>query len=188
MLKSNKLNLTKPKGWLSIFLMLLVAGTLLVGGLYLLRYLARDWIDDVNQNLDNATIEDYTRIKLPTPATNIRGFSERGQDRITYVKFDLPPTNLSACLKAAGYSAALTPQYMPNQFDNTYLSHEINWWQSNQAKIFAGASFRAPPAPADKGMQENVLVDQTNPQLYTVYFMNFTMYLSMRLIIRGYEA
>jgi hypothetical protein len=171
----SKLDMSRPKGWLSLLLVLMVAGVLAIAGLYLLTYLARDWIDDVSRDLDNATIEDYARIKLPASATNIKAFSERGQDRITYVKFDLPQSDLSDCLKAAGYSAALTPQYRPSQFDAD-SSEVSNWWFAKQAKVFAGASFPAPHLAGHKIMQENVLVDQTNPQLYTVYFINFTIY------------
>ncbi len=116
--------------------------------------------------LDRATIEQYARIKLPANATDIYSYTESGIDRIIYVRFTLPASDLDQFLRDSGYTEPLRNNYDPVV---TRPQKRLDWWHADQAQSFRGSSIGEP------SFAKNIFVDTSDPQTYIVYLEHFEL-------------
>jgi len=117
-----------------------------------------------SSTLDQATIEQYARIKLPASATDIHSYTESGMDRIIYVRFTLPASDLEQFLRDSGYSEPLRNNYNPI---SAWPKKRFDWWHADQAQSFRGGEVSEP------SFWKNIFVDTSDPQTYIVYLKHF---------------
>ncbi len=114
--------------------------------------------------LDRATIEQYARIMLPASATDIHSYTESGIDRIIYVRFTLPASDLDQFLRDSGYTEPLRNNYNPIP---VWTKEEFDWWHADQAQSFRDGKASEP------SFWKNIFVDTSDPQTYIVYLEHF---------------
>lgn len=144
------------------FTALLVGGMVLIGSL---RSEKPPIFLEHPQPTTTAEIESVARIDIPDTASNIRAAAGGFQDRYIHVRFDLPPADLERFLTATKYTPTLT-EGGSILFQQSIEPQEA-WWQPHSATRFlSGRSFV-------DGISQTVLVDISNPALYTVYVATF---------------
>lgn len=117
------------------------------------------------QPASTAEIEAIARINIPERARNIHAQSGGFQDRYIHVRFDIDPADLESFLGATRYTPIVSEgQDIPFQQS---IEPDESWWQPRLAKTFlSGSGFV-------DGINQAVLVDTSNPDVYIVYVATF---------------
>jgi len=150
--------------WLVGAVAALVIGCTVVG-LVRWRWLASNpLLGDEQENLAAAQIERIGRIQLPPSAAGIQARAGGFQDRFISIRFDIPPAELDAFLKATRYTPSIGPTTkLPFQS----IAVDAPWWRPQDAQRFeAGQNFV-------DGISQSVLVDMTSAERYIVYVQTF---------------
>jgi hypothetical protein len=150
--------------WLVGAVVCLVLGCAVVGVVGWRWLASSSLLGDEQENLTTDQIERIGRIQLPPSAGGIHARAGGFQDRFISIRFDMPPAELDAFLKATRYTPAISPSTkLPFQS----ISADVPWWRPQDAQRFAaGENFV-------DGISQSVLVDMTSSERYIVYIQTF---------------
>ena len=131
-----------------------------------------------------AEIERWARLKMPATAQDVHAYVDaRWLDALVVLTFKLPAGNLAPFLREAGYEDPLRPPESTldipgyyEEFDRRLPGYDnstgLPWWPSTadwnrmlddpERVLLFGDVFKA-------SFSRTILVDQTDPDLYTIY-------------------
>jgi hypothetical protein len=111
------------------------------------------------------TIEQDAEIKIPTSARELYAMVSGFRELDTWVRFDLPESDLQKFLTGTRCDSTLT-QVSPQDFSLNAI--DLDWWQPNKAKyleICQGGT---------STLQQTVMVDRTDPHMLRIYVFSLT--------------
>jgi hypothetical protein len=127
-------------------------------------------------------IERWGRLTMPESAQDIQAHVDTGGlDALVVLTFKLPPDDLPSFLAGAGYSEPLE-SVDPEFFSVAHFlsfSDDLAAWPTDDEwdRMIQDPSLRLMEASHDDpDFHRSVLVDQTDPSLYTIYLVHFEVY------------
>ena len=129
-----------------------------------------------------ADVEKWGRLSMPSSAQDIRAYVDPGGlDAIAVLTFKLPKLDLDSFLASAGYAGELRPVGDELSAAAFFLgfSQYLQGWPSDAEweGLVTDPTRRLMGVAVDEpGFHRSILVDETDPELYTVYLVHFEVY------------
>lgn len=122
------------------------------------------------EKLTNQQMQSIGKFTFPPGATNIRGHLQSWQDFYLRVRFTLPGNQLGTFLQGTEIATPLSSSKVPYQFAGGNPG-EPPWWTPGKPSRFETGDNTITPtgAATQPFIVQYVLVDETNPNLFTVW-------------------
>jgi hypothetical protein len=149
--------------------LLIAAGCLALALATCLAYLAAtgNLLGTTTESLAPKQIEAVGQFKLPPGATNLQARYISVFAFILETRFAIPPDQLRALLDTTHIPQPLSA----NGIDASFLSSGPDWWiKTAPARFEAGQSKHANNATTQPIVDQYILIDETNPREYVVWF------------------
>jgi len=127
-------------------------------------------------------VENWGRLSMPSSAQDVRAYVDPGGlDAIVVLTFKLPKADLESFLANAGYTGELQPVEDELSAAAFFLgfSQYLQGWPSDAEweELVTDPTLKLMGQDVDEdGFHRSVLVDETDPELYTVYLVHFEVY------------
>ncbi len=130
----------------------------------------------------NSEIEKWGRLTVPSSAQDMQAYVNTGSiDALVVLTFRIPAADLASFMDGAAYTAPLQPVGEELHEAAYFLgfSENLAGWPSDAdwerllkdpTRILMGLGEDEP------GFHRSILVDQTDPELYTIYLVHFETY------------
>jgi len=129
-----------------------------------------------------ADVEKWGRLSMPSSAQDVRAYVDPGGlDSLVVLSFKLPKADLDSFLATAGYSSELQPVEDGMTAGAYFLgfSTRLQGWPSDaewEGLLSDPSRSLMGQAVDEPGFHRSLLVDETDPEVYTVYLVHFEVY------------
>ena len=127
-------------------------------------------------------IEEFGRLTMPSSAHDVRAYVDPGGlDALVVLTFELPKADLSSFLAKAGYTAELQPVEDGLSAGAYFLgfSQYLQGWPSDaewEGLLTDSTRNLLGQEVSEPGFHRSILVDETDPEIFTVYLVHFEVY------------
>lgn len=109
---------------------------------------------------DRTTLEGNSGIRIPSSATGVTGYTTGVRELDTYLRFQIPASDLEGFLLNIGCTTPLSKADIRRQLEG---APDRSWWAPEKAQSYGSCN-----ASTDHDVQL-VFIDMTDPQNYIVY-------------------
>ena len=127
-------------------------------------------------------VEKWGRLTMPSSAQDVRAYVDPGGlDAIVVLSFKLPKADLDSFLASAGYEGELQPVEDELSAAAFFLgfSQYLQGWPSDaewEELVTDPTRNLMGQAVDEDGFHRSILVDETDPEQYTVFLVHFEVY------------
>jgi hypothetical protein len=134
-----------------------------------------------SEALTQADIERIAQIQLPPNIQNLRAHCQSWMGYDLYVRFDIAPNQVDACLEGTLIRRPLSKSIIPSDFPTS--REPASWWTPGAPNHFEAGSGHAEiattmpsaatsarqPAANPETVDQQILIDESNSSRYTVW-------------------